>query len=286
MTKLLEDESKIEGAPVRNTEGAEKIAQAYDSPSWWYDIRGFFILTFAYQSTLWEQIRFFAKNIRESHLEVAIGSGTLFGMVLGFLRWKGRSLPSIVGMDYAAPMLAGAIHRFKRIKKIRLYEGDVTRLPETDESFRTVNIANAFHCFPDPDAALREIRRVLVPGGTLAMNVLLYPQKQGLLPRIANAINRWGKRKGILYTPYTAEEVRTLLTKAGFVIREEQISGHCHFVVAERPPVEGVPTFDYDRAFSRNQGRCVTGRLLWGNGGLPQRIKFYIYRWWLNRRSS
>ncbi|MBK8574312.1 MAG: ThiF family adenylyltransferase [Elusimicrobia bacterium] len=44
------------------------------------------------------------------------------------------------------------------------------------------------------------------------------------------------------------------MTKAGFVIREEQISGHCHFVVAERPPVEGVPTFDFDRAFSRNQG--------------------------------
>ncbi|MGN2393366.1 class I SAM-dependent methyltransferase, partial [Pelomicrobium sp. G1] len=29
----------------------EKIAQAYSSPPWWYDVRGFFILTFAYRST-------------------------------------------------------------------------------------------------------------------------------------------------------------------------------------------------------------------------------------------
>ncbi|MBK8574313.1 MAG: hypothetical protein IPN90_01080 [Elusimicrobia bacterium] len=123
MTKLLEDGPKKEESPIQNNGTKTKIAKAYDSPSWWYDIRGFFILTFAYQSTLWAQIRLFAKNIRERHLEVAIGSGTLFGMILGFLRWKGRTLPSVVGMDYAAPMLAGAHHRFKNQKNIRLYEG-------------------------------------------------------------------------------------------------------------------------------------------------------------------
>jgi ubiquinone/menaquinone biosynthesis C-methylase UbiE len=124
---------------------------------------------------------FFAKNIRENHLEVAIGSGTLFGMILGYLRWKGRSLPLTVGMDYAPPMLAGAQHRFKNQKNICLYKASVTHLPETDDTFRTVNIANAFHCFPEPAAALREIHRVLAPGGTLAMNVILYPKKTGFL---------------------------------------------------------------------------------------------------------
>ena len=66
-------------------------------------------------------------------------------------------------------MLAGAVRRFENKNNVQLYSGDVARLPEADHSFRTVNIANAFHCFSDPDAALREIRRVLVPGGTLAM---------------------------------------------------------------------------------------------------------------------
>ena len=30
---------------------AEEIAEAYKSEPWWYDVRGFFILTFAYNST-------------------------------------------------------------------------------------------------------------------------------------------------------------------------------------------------------------------------------------------
>ena len=30
----------------------DEIAEAYSSEPWWYDIRGFFILTFAYNSTI------------------------------------------------------------------------------------------------------------------------------------------------------------------------------------------------------------------------------------------
>ena len=40
----------------------EQIAAAYRSDPWWYDVRGFFILTFAYNSTLPGQMRFFGAN--------------------------------------------------------------------------------------------------------------------------------------------------------------------------------------------------------------------------------
>lgn len=42
MTKLLEDGPKKEESPIQNNGTKTKIAKAYDSPSWWYDIRGFF----------------------------------------------------------------------------------------------------------------------------------------------------------------------------------------------------------------------------------------------------
>ncbi len=52
-------------------ESLAKIEKAYDSPPLWYDIRGFFVLTFAYRSTLWAQIALFGNNIGPRHLEGA-----------------------------------------------------------------------------------------------------------------------------------------------------------------------------------------------------------------------
>ena len=90
----------------------EEIAAAYDSQPWWYDLRGFFILTFAYNSTLTHQLRFFAPNFGARHLELACGTGTLLEMVLRWRKWKKQPDVSIVGVDYAEPMLAGAERRF------------------------------------------------------------------------------------------------------------------------------------------------------------------------------
>jgi len=64
----------------------DEIAEAYSSEPWWYDIRGFFILTFAYNSTIGTQMRFFGPNFGQKHLEVACGTGTLLEMILGWRR--------------------------------------------------------------------------------------------------------------------------------------------------------------------------------------------------------
>ena len=81
----------------------EKISinQAYSSEPWYYDARGFLILTFAYRSTLPSQIRLFAQNVGAHHLEVTIGSETLFDLVLKWRKWKGLPEAQIVGFDCA-----------------------------------------------------------------------------------------------------------------------------------------------------------------------------------------
>ena len=176
----------------------DEIAAAYDSPPLWYDIRGFFILTFAYNSTLSHQLRFFGPNFGPRHLEVACGSGTLLDLVLRWRRWKRLPDVEVVGIDYAEPMLAGAFKRFAGKPNVRIEHADATALPFADASFDTINVANAIHCFPDVDGALRDIRRVLKPGGSMATNVLLFPR--GLWPfrQVADRLDRWGMRKGIL----------------------------------------------------------------------------------------
>jgi ubiquinone/menaquinone biosynthesis C-methylase UbiE len=212
----------------------DEVAAAYASPTWWYDVRGFFILTFAYRSTLPQQLRLFGGNLSARHLEIAIGSGTLFELILRWRRLHRLPRVQVTGVDYAESMLAGARKRFAGDASIQLMHADAAALPFEDATFDSANIANAVHCLPDVDAALRETFRVLKPGGTLAANVLLFPSGPAPLRTIAQRLNDWGMRKGILVTPYRAEDVRRRLTSAGFVIRTERIRGNTLDVLAAK----------------------------------------------------
>jgi ubiquinone/menaquinone biosynthesis C-methylase UbiE len=223
----------------RATKTKEEIALAYKSEPWWYDLRGFFILTFAYNSTLGAQLRFFGPNYGPRHLEVACGTGTLLSLILRWRRWKNLPLVHVVGIDYAESMLAGARYRFAGNPAIELEHADAAALPFKTGEFDTANVANSVHCFPDLDGALRDIFRVLKPNGTLAANVLLYPRGPWPLKGIAERINHWGMRKGILYTPYHEEDIRTRLVTAGFQIASEEVSGNCYNILARKPKSAG-----------------------------------------------
>lgn len=218
-------------------EALARIEKAYNAPPFWYDIRGFFILTFAYRSSLWAQIALFGNNLGPLHLEAAIGSGTLLGIILLWRRLTGRAARScIVGFDYAPAMLAGAIRRFKASQHIRLAVADVTALDFPANHFDTANVANALHCFPDVNAALKELWRVLKPSGSLAVNVLLFPRGIAPLRWLAEKINAWAIRKGILNTPYELADIRARILGAGFAIASEKVSGNTLNLLALKPP--------------------------------------------------
>ena len=97
------------------------------------------------------------------------------------------------------------------------------------------NIANSIHCFPTVDEALRDIHRVLKPGGTLAANVLLYPDGVPPLRWAAQRINDWGIKKGILYSPFEQQDIRQRFIGAGYDIAREFKAGNTWNVVARKP---------------------------------------------------
>jgi ubiquinone/menaquinone biosynthesis C-methylase UbiE len=212
----------------------DEIASAYSSEPGWYDIRGFFILTFAYNNSINSQLRFFGPNFGARHVEVACGTGTLLELLLRWRRWKKLPESHITGIDYAESMLAGAIQRFSKDTSVELQHADAAALPFADNTFDTANIANSIHCFPDVDSALLDIHRVLKPGGTLAANVLLYPRTPWPFNRIAEGINNWGINKGILYTPYEQATIRQKITNSGFEVIAESVSGNCYNILCRK----------------------------------------------------
>lgn len=80
-----------------------------------------------------------------------------------------------VGLDYSQGMIDRA--RLEPSLSGRLLRGDAGRLPFADASFDKVVCTNSFHHYPQHVAALREMRRVLKPGGVLG---LVDPRKDHL----------------------------------------------------------------------------------------------------------
>lgn len=212
----------------------DKINKAYSSEPWWYDIRGYLILIFSYRTTLTSQVRFFAKNIGPKHLEAAVGSGSLLKIILLWNYFFKKEKSKITAFDYAEKMLLGAIKKFKNSKDIVFLLADVSKLPFQADSFDTINIANAFHCLPEVEKSLRELLRVLKPSGTLAGNVLLFPEDNTLKNKIASKINTWGIKKGILIRPYIKKEVIELLMMTGFEIISVESKGNCLSFLAKK----------------------------------------------------
>jgi ubiquinone/menaquinone biosynthesis C-methylase UbiE len=91
-----------------------------------------------------------------------LGCGT--GIVARTLRSRLGAATDIVGVDASAAMLAKA----RQIAPdMTWHEADATKLPFDDHAFEIVVCQQMLQFVTDRGAALREIRRVLVPGGRL-----------------------------------------------------------------------------------------------------------------------
>jgi SAM-dependent methyltransferase len=103
-------------------------------------------------------------------LDVACGTGALTRFVTNSIGLHGR----VVGLDLSPDMLAAAraVPRDIPISvPVEWHEGDVQALPFEDESFARVFCTFGLMFFPDRVAALKEMRRVLKPGGRMALAV-------------------------------------------------------------------------------------------------------------------
>jgi demethylmenaquinone methyltransferase / 2-methoxy-6-polyprenyl-1,4-benzoquinol methylase len=96
-----------------------------------------------------------------SVLDLCCGTGD---MAFALSRRAGGCGARILGADFSHPMLERALLK-SRGTRLRWVEADALRLPFRDASFDLVTSAFGFRNLADYDAGLREIVRVLRPGG-------------------------------------------------------------------------------------------------------------------------
>jgi ubiquinone/menaquinone biosynthesis C-methylase UbiE len=161
-----------------------------------------------------------------SVLDLGCGTGQL-------LQRLAEELPlrHLVGCDFSAGMLAHARARLAGVRRgPTLVRGDALRLPFRDGAFDAIVSTEAFHWFPDQDAAIAEIRRVLVRDGVLLLAFVNPP-----LGVVSEAIHVASRLLGTpLHWP-TTTALRRKLDRGGFeVVAQRRIFRIPGFLI---PPV-------------------------------------------------
>ena len=104
-----------------------------------------------------------APKAGERVLDVATGTG----MVAAELRRRADC--SVVGVDQSAEMLGAAKARFAGENSgVELVQGQAEQLPFADASFDAVTFTYLLRYVDDPAATMRELARVVRPGGRVA----------------------------------------------------------------------------------------------------------------------
>jgi SAM-dependent methyltransferase len=163
-------------------------------------------------------------------LDVACGPGN-------FTREFARTVGAeglVVGIDASRTMLerGGGELRRAPLRNVTLVRGDATALPFRDATYDATCCFLALHLFGDPFAALDEMRRVLRPGGRIALltsvrrEVTLKPLKP-LLERAS------GMRI------FEGDEIVRALGERGFTDIHRRLSGLVQFVGARVPTNSG-----------------------------------------------
>ena len=139
----------------------------------------------------------------DAYLEIGFGSGL-------FIKKYASHVRRIAGLDYSEDMvkLASNINEdVVKSGKAEFKQGDVSTLPWKENEFSAVAGIETFFFWPKPLLSLKEIFRVLIPGGRLVLE-MAYNKDDG-----KDHTKQVEKHNLKLYS---GEEMKTLLEESGF----------------------------------------------------------------------
>lgn len=181
-----------------------------------------------------------AEEIRIARLLLGLGEGdVVLDVACGpgnFSREFARAVRPgglVVGIDASPTMLerGGDELRDSDPGNLVLVRGDATRLPFRDASFDATCCFAALHLFPDPFAALDEMRRVLRPGGRIALMTSV--RRELTLRPLTPLLERTSGMR-----IFEGDEIVGALTDRGFTGIHRRLSGMVQFVGGRLPAAD------------------------------------------------
>jgi ubiquinone/menaquinone biosynthesis C-methylase UbiE len=155
-------------------------------------------------------------DVREGDrvLDVACGTGIVARGAAAKVGARGK----VVGVDLNEEMLGVARATSPAIEWRR---GSAMELPFPDESFDVALCQQGIQFFSEPVEALREMRRVLTPGGRAVLSVCRATDYCPTYAILATAIERYvGPEAGAMmrspFSAWTIDTFRSLVLEAGF----------------------------------------------------------------------
>lgn len=187
-------------------------AKTYDSPS---------IHHFFFTRSNKAIVKLLPQILEVSILDVGTGTGILIEQVL--LKNKSAHLS---GVDISPEMVKKAKSKFQEKNNVMIALGSPNKLPYKDNSFEFLTCANSFHHHPDSIQSLKEMKRVLKPGGKVILSdgcLDGFPRQ--FVFKIENNINKEGK-----VHRYTKEQTKDLFIQVGFINISQQYSLHFNLI--------------------------------------------------------
>jgi demethylmenaquinone methyltransferase/2-methoxy-6-polyprenyl-1,4-benzoquinol methylase len=209
----------------------ERIAGMFDAIARRYDLLNHVLSGGIDRRWRKRAIRSLALTGTERVLDLCTGTGDLAVAAA-------RARPSaarVVGIDFAGAMLQVGREKLRKADldaRIMLVRGDATRLPLDEGVMDAITIGFGIRNVEDMEGACREMRRVLKPGGRLAILEFAVPTVPGVsalylwylhhvLPRIGRAISRHQAAYGYLTASIdafsTPDEFVKILRQGGFM---------------------------------------------------------------------
>lgn len=180
-----EIDRRIVGANPQGAGDPESAARAvremFTSIAPRYDLLNH-VLSFNIDRWWWRRVaRTFAAILKRPEarvLDLCCGTGD---MTFALGRHANSACPQIIGADFSHAMLQRATRKGSKTS-LHWVEADALRLPFPDAYFDLVTAAFGFRNLADYDAGLREIVRVLAPGGECG--ILDFGEPRGLMGRL------------------------------------------------------------------------------------------------------